>query len=558
MTTAVLPSSDLAGARVGVWNIERAIGSGGMGAVWKGKHAETGRLAAIKVILIEQLADDRIVKRFEREKRVVVEHDHLVQVLDAGRLPDGRLFLALEYLDGADLEALCRSQGKLTADHALHFAVQIADGLEALHRAGFIHRDIKPQNVFVTRGRKQHVKLIDYGLAKPLDGSREELLPGMTQQSIGAGTPDYMAPEQFTDFAGVDARADVYSLAMVMFRMLTGRTAYLAGSWQDQMRMRLEQQFEPRKVLEREAPDVSVACYDALMRGLAYQKEARWQRPRELVLAFADGIKNGRQRIYDIVRDFDDHAGSTDETVKHSDDSIRHRVQLGAPPPPAPPLTSTGPSSMNGEREHRRSVVRSVRVRLLAIGISVAAAAAAVITLIAFTARKEPGNEPSSQGVQGNVRASDAAEASSRVVPMVDSAIPITQITAAVDSSTTVAVVPPDAPPSLRKVRIVSDPAGASITIDGAKVGTAPIVAALPDGAHVDVRAQLAGYQDGERDVTVAPDVSEVAVALTRKRDPVSVPHDTSATKPAHHGTERTAPTPTPPTVDLDHPLGPQ
>jgi serine/threonine-protein kinase len=563
MSTAVLPSANLAGARVGVWNIEQAIGAGGMGSVWKGKHAETGRLAAIKVILIEQLADERIVKRFEREKRVVVEHDHLVQVLDAGRLPDGRLFLALEYLDGADLEAFCRSQGKLTADHALHFAVQIADGLEALHRAGFIHRDIKPHNVFVTRGRKQHVKLIDYGLAKPLDGSREELLPGMTQEHIGAGTPDYMAPEQFTDFGAVDARADVYSLAMVMFRMLTGRTAYVVSSWQEQMRMRLEQQFEPRQVLEREAPHVPVACYDAIMRGLTYQKEARWPRPRDLVLAFADGIPNGRRRVFEIAPDFEEHAAPTDETVRHGEHSIPHRALVGAAPPAAPPI-SAGPSSMNGERERLRSSVRSGRARLVAIGLSVAAAAAVVITLIAYNSRKGGGNETSSPSVQGGVPTSDATEASSRAASTVDAAMPTTSkpidtaaplVVAAVDAGLPSAV-------SLRKVRIVTHPSGASITIDGSDAGTAPVVAALPDGAHIAVRAQLGGYQDGEREVTVTPDLGEIDVPLTRKSDAAAAAHDanrSSATKPIHHGTEHAGPTQPPHSpIDLDHPLGPQ
>jgi serine/threonine protein kinase len=559
MPTALLPSSNLAGTRVGAWNIERAIGAGGMGSVWKGIHAETYRPAAIKVILIEQLADERVVKRFEREKRVVVEHDHLVQVLDAGRLEDGRLFLALEYLEGADLEAFCRSQGspgKLSAEHALHVAVQIADGLEALHRAGFIHRDIKPPNVFLTRGAKQHVKLIDYGLAKPLDGSREELLPGMTQERIGAGTPDYMAPEQFTDFATVDARADVYSLAMVMFRMVTGRTAYLSDRWQEQMTMRFEQQFEPRKVLEHEAPHVSVACYDALMRGLAYQKEARWHRPRELVLAFADGIENGRRRVYAIAPDFDEHAAPTDETVKHSEKTIPPRMLVGTPPPAAPPLTSVGPSSMNGERERPRAIVRAGRSRLLAFGLVAAAAAAAGIVLIAHNAHESSTATAPTSPTKSAPATSSAPTSPTSSALAARSAPATTAPTSPTDTAATT--------PSLRKVRIITNPPGATIAIDGAEFGPAPVTAALPDGARVVVRAQLDGYDPGQREIAINADLGDVAIDLPRKAStsPTTTPPPRtpprSTTRPTgttHSGDTRHAARPT---VDLDHPLGPQ
>src|SRR5579862_6921847 len=182
------------GQLVGNYRIERAIGAGGMGSVWVGKHVHTGRLAAVKVILAEQLGNEQIVRRFEREARVVVEHDNVAQVLDAGRLPDGRFYIALEYIDGANLEAYCRSHGKLSAEHASHFGAQIGAGLEALHRGGFIHRDIKPENVLITRGSKERVKLIDFGFAKPIGQVSAELMPGMTREMIGAGTPSYMPP----------------------------------------------------------------------------------------------------------------------------------------------------------------------------------------------------------------------------------------------------------------------------------------------------------------------------------------------------------------------------
>jgi tRNA A-37 threonylcarbamoyl transferase component Bud32 len=194
------------------------IGEGGMGAVYKARQAKIDRLVALKVLGFDPDDHPAFAERFRREGRALARLDHpnVVKLFDFGER-DGLFYLVLEFVDGTNLRALMR-QGALEPRQALAIVPQICEALQFAHDEGVVHRDIKPENVLVdSKGR---VKIADFGLAKLVDaGARDSSLTDVGQVM---GTPDYMAPEQLRGERGVDHRADIYSLGVVFYEMLTG------------------------------------------------------------------------------------------------------------------------------------------------------------------------------------------------------------------------------------------------------------------------------------------------------------------------------------------------
>ena len=194
------------------------IGEGGMGAVYKARQPKIDRLVALKLLGFDPEDQPAFAERFRREGQALARLDHpnVVRLFDFGER-DGLYFLVLEFVDGTNLRALMR-QGALEPRQALAIVPQICEALQFAHDEGVVHRDIKPENVLIdTKGR---VKIADFGLAKLVDaGARDSAL---TEVGQVMGTPDYMAPEQLRGERGVDHRADIYSLGVVFYEMLTG------------------------------------------------------------------------------------------------------------------------------------------------------------------------------------------------------------------------------------------------------------------------------------------------------------------------------------------------
>jgi HEAT repeat protein/tRNA A-37 threonylcarbamoyl transferase component Bud32 len=205
---------------VGPYRLVRLIGQGGMGVVYEGVHVTIGRRAAIKLLRAEAGRHADAAQRFLNEARAVnqVRHPGLVEIFDAGALPDGSLYLVMEYLEGETLKALLR-RGRLPERDALVTALQVAEALSAAHAAGIIHRDVKPDNIILVpapqAGPGVRAKLLDFGIAKL---SHEADLTGT---GVVLGTPRYMAPEQRRGQAS--SASDVYALGRVMGQMLTGQ-----------------------------------------------------------------------------------------------------------------------------------------------------------------------------------------------------------------------------------------------------------------------------------------------------------------------------------------------
>ena len=202
--------------QLGPYRLIACIGEGGMSEVWKARDTRLNRIVAVKVI------KSGFSGRFEQEARAIsaLSHPHICMLYDIGR-ERGFDFLILEYVAGSPL------RGPLPVPKALHYAVQIADALDAAHRSGIIHRDLKPANILLT---KSGVKLLDFGLATMNASAREnDATVSLVDEAAFVGTPQYMAPEQLAG-AEVDARTDLWAFGCVLYEVLTGKYAFSGPS----------------------------------------------------------------------------------------------------------------------------------------------------------------------------------------------------------------------------------------------------------------------------------------------------------------------------------------
>jgi serine/threonine protein kinase len=199
--------------------IEEKVGRGGMGVVYRARHCRLDRVVALKVIAPELLDDELVRRRFLEEAVVAaaVEHPNVVPVHDAGEA-DGIAYIAMHYVQGADLRALACGPDRLSPVRAAGIVAEIGDALDAIHAAGYVHRDVKPRNVLV--GRDGHAYLSDFGLARAIAEDA-----GATRTGHWVGTVDYAAPEQIQGRRS-DARTDVYGLGCLLFFALTGRPPF--------------------------------------------------------------------------------------------------------------------------------------------------------------------------------------------------------------------------------------------------------------------------------------------------------------------------------------------
>ncbi len=261
----------------GRYRIERVIGKGGFGVVYRATHVQLGRSVALKVLLPNYSDNDELVMRFIQEARsaAAIGHPGIVEVFDLGQ-DEGRAFLAMEMLDGEELAERITREHPLSEATVAHIGAEIADAIAAAHDHGIVHRDLKPENVFLTRrGRSEVVKILDFGIAKLLHGASGNI----TKTGQLFGTPRYMAPEQFRGAAELDHRADIYAIGTILFQALTNQLPFDAESYPELV---LKIMADRPPAIARFRPDVSAELIGIIERAMAKAKEDRWQSAHEL------------------------------------------------------------------------------------------------------------------------------------------------------------------------------------------------------------------------------------------------------------------------------------
>ncbi|WP_428265371.1 protein kinase domain-containing protein [Haliangium sp.] len=215
---------------LGRYRITGKLGQGGMGAVYEAEHTLIGKRVAVKVLLDKYAQRDPVVARLEQEARLAssIGHEHIIDITDFGQTSEGRPFVVMEYLDGESLGACLSREGSLPELRAIRIAQQAASALAAAHAKGILHRDVKPENIFLLRRRDlDFVKVVDFGISKSLHtGEEEGSTPRLTQTGMVLGTPLYMSPEQARGEDDLDQRIDVYALGVILYEMVTGEVPF--------------------------------------------------------------------------------------------------------------------------------------------------------------------------------------------------------------------------------------------------------------------------------------------------------------------------------------------
>jgi len=249
------PTADLVGQVIADrYHIIKKLGEGGMGAVYLGEHVKMGRKSAIKVMNPGMAADPDAISRFNREASNAsrISHPNVCQIYDFGETPEGVIYLAMEFIEGSALTDLIEKEGALPPLRAARILKQAADALASAHDLGIVHRDLKPDNIMIVQAKdgSDVVKVVDFGIAKAVAG--DEAGQKVTKTGLVVGTPEYMSPEQLSGDK-LDGRSDIYSLALVFYRMLTGVLPFQADSAQETMIKRLTDEPMP---LESARPDI--------------------------------------------------------------------------------------------------------------------------------------------------------------------------------------------------------------------------------------------------------------------------------------------------------------
>ena len=283
--TSPLVGSLLAGR----YRVLRRLGEGGMGEVFLTHHESIEKPVALKVLKPEFSERADVVARFQQEAKSAsrVKHPNVVDVFDFGKLLDGRFYLALEYLDGHDL-GVEMNKARLSPGRAIEIVLQVCSALAAAHAAAVVHRDMKPENVFLCTERGvQTIKIVDFGIAKlraigsGLEGGPEE--KRLTRAGAIFGTPEYMAPEQ-VEGPDVDARADIYAVGIMLYELLTGRVPFQGSSPVHTLTLHMHD-APPRFRDVDPHTDVSATLEAVVMQAIEKAPEARFSSMDELANA---------------------------------------------------------------------------------------------------------------------------------------------------------------------------------------------------------------------------------------------------------------------------------
>jgi serine/threonine protein kinase len=344
--------------------IDRLIGVGGMGAVLSATRRWDGARVAVKVMLAEEAQHGDSTRRFFREARAagVIDSPHVAKLLDFGRLNTGVPFMVLELLSGCALDRTIRERAPMPIPEAVDLLLQACEGIAEAHARGIVHRDIKPSNLFVTTGTDGAplLKVLDFGISKAtmkLDAGNDA--PSLTETNATLGSPQYMSPEQLRSSKDVDSRTDVWSLGLILFKLLTGRPAFDADNVGAHFAMILA---DPPAALRSQRPEAPAELEEVILMCLRKKVDERWQDLGQLARALAPFGPPGASQKADRVAAILEFAGVSSQ----SHPRLSFAPDLRGPPNPSfssgPPFSTRGPEAPTA-REGSLATAAGVRPR---------------------------------------------------------------------------------------------------------------------------------------------------------------------------------------------------
>jgi serine/threonine protein kinase len=453
----------------GRYVVDRVIGEGGMGVVYAARHKVIDKRVAIKVLRGEMANDHELNERFLQEARAAsaIGNQHIVDISDFGKLPDGSTYFAMEFLEGKSLGGLLTEEGgPMSVPRLCRIAKQIAQGLAAAHAANIVHRDLKPDNVMlVVRGRERDfVKILDFGIAKVGGASSK-----VTRAGSVFGTPHYMSPEQAAG-AAVDHRTDIYALGVMLYEMASGKVPFDADNFMGILTQHMYKAPVPIRAL---VPEIQVpAGLDAIvLKCLTKKPEGRYAGMDDLIV---DLEKLEQGVLPDAVGEMMARSGGFNVPADY--------FRSSAMPAPVP-----------------GSPIQPRRRWPLYATIAAVATGTGLVTLVLARSGSSPAQTPPA----ALVHALPALSASPS---------PVAALPAAPPAVATASTSPASA---LHEVLVSVSPGDATITRDGADLGPAPIALHMADGESATLVVTRKGYKP--KTVRVGDDSPRQFLAL----DPV-------------------------------------
>ena len=281
------------------YRITRRIGEGGMGVVYAADHVVIGKVFAVKVLREKYAERPELAARLRNEAQLAssIQHAHIIDVIDFGAIPDGRTFVVMEFLEGEPLSARVHS-GPLPEPKVIDLALQIASALGAAHAKGIVHRDVKPENLFIIqRSGADFVKVVDFGISRALklDESGNPVALRLTQTGMVLGTPLYMSPEQARGDDDLDERVDVYALGVILYECLTGDVPFRGANYLGIIAQVIANPPVPPRELRPELR-ISIAIERVVLKALAKKREDRYQSMAEMA-ADLERVRDGKPAL---------------------------------------------------------------------------------------------------------------------------------------------------------------------------------------------------------------------------------------------------------------------